>query len=80
MNFEGDDLDWALGELLHMTWEAKCAGVLPHEFNAGLFSACLRVINSYPFEVRAFCHAIWQDMQPTVVYRPWRPRAYARTR
>ena len=29
MNFEADDLDWALGELLHLTWEAKCASVLP---------------------------------------------------
>ncbi len=80
MNFDADDLDWAFGELLHLTWEAKCAGVLPHLYNPELFSACVRVINCQPFEVRAEVYRNWQRLEPTVVYLPWRRVALARAR
>ncbi len=80
MNFEADDLDWALGELLHLTWEAKCASVLPHLYKPQLFHACLRVINSHPFEVRKAAWDIWQAMKPTEVYEPRGRRANARAR
>jgi hypothetical protein len=80
MNFEGDDLDWALGELMHLTSQAKSAGVLPHLYSPALFAACRRVINAQPFEVAAPIHAIWLEMQPTVVYFNWYGRrANART-
>jgi hypothetical protein len=80
MNFEADDLDWALGELLHLTWEAKCAGVLPHFEKPQLFHACLRVINSYPFEIRKAAWDLWQEMRPTEVNQSWGQRANARSR
>ena len=80
MNFEGDDLDWALGELMHLTSQAKSAGILPHLYNPALFAACRRVINAQPFEVSAPIHAIWLEMQPTVVYfNSYGRRANART-
>lgn len=81
MNFEADDLDWALGELLHLTAVAKHAGVLPHLYNPSLFHSCLRVIYSQPFEVRKACWDTWQELQPTVVYCDWyRKRANTRSR
>jgi hypothetical protein len=81
MNFEADDLDWVLGELMHLTSQAKAAGVLPHLYNPTLFAACRRVINAQPFEVASHYHALWLEMEPTVVYLDWyRRRANARTR
>ena len=81
MNFEGDDLDWALGELMHLTSQAKSAGALPHLYNPVLFAACRRVINAQIFGVAAPLHAIWLEMEPTFIYRNWyRRRANARTR
>lgn len=74
MNFEGDDLDWALGELMHVTSRAKVAGVLPHLYDPALFAACRRVINAQPFEVAAPLHAMWFGMEPTVLFRNWYPR------
>jgi hypothetical protein len=71
MNFEGDDVDWALGELMHLTSQAKIAGVLPHLYNPTLFYACRRVINAQPFEIASQLHAIWMSMEPTVVYFGW---------
>jgi len=79
MNFEIDDLDWALGELLHMTWKAKCAGILPHLYDPVLFADCLRLIHHHPFVVQQYCNEIWQLLEPTNVFQPWRRRAYVRT-
>lgn len=53
-NFDGDDLDWVLGELFHMTKIACRKGVLPHEYDPALFTACMRVVNAQPLEVRRF--------------------------
>ena len=81
MNFEGDDVDWAFGELMHLTSQAKIAGVLPHLYNPALFAACRRIINAQSFEVAAPLHAIWLSMEPTVVFIGWyRHRANSRTR
>ncbi len=46
------DTDWALGELFHLISEGKRRGVMAHELDPALFSACMRVIGSEPFEVR----------------------------
>jgi len=53
MNFEDDDLDWALGELLHMIMEAKRAKIDPHNYDPDLFFSCMHVIGRQPFAVRA---------------------------
>jgi hypothetical protein len=68
MDFEIDDLDWALGELLHLTQQAKRCGMLVHKFNPELFSACMRCINNQPFEVRRAAHKIFTDLEPAKVF------------
>ena len=49
---EAWESDWALGELLHLISEGKRLGVIANELDPALFSACLRVIGSEPFELR----------------------------
>ncbi len=68
MEFEADDLDWALGELLHLTQEAKRYGVLVHKFDPELFSQCMRCINMQPFVVRERAMRIFLDLAPTSVF------------
>jgi hypothetical protein len=68
MDFEADDLDWALGELLHLTQQAKRCGMLVHKFNPELFSACMRCINNQPFAVRQRAIKPFHDLEPHKVY------------
>lgn len=49
---EAWETDWALGELLQLIWEGKRVGIMAHELDPPLFHACMRVINSEPFDVR----------------------------
>lgn len=51
------DLDWALGELLHMVSKASRVDVLPHRYDPDCFYACMCVINRQPYEVRRRCLA-----------------------
>lgn len=55
---EAWESDWALGELLHLIAEGKRRGIMAHELDPKLFSACMRVINCEPFEVRQAMHRI----------------------
>jgi len=55
--FEADDLDWAMGELLHMFWLAKRAGMQP----------CMQVIGCQPLEVGQRCIEIINDAKPKFV-------------
>jgi hypothetical protein len=65
--FEADDIDWALGELLHLIWRGKSAGVMAHEYNPLLFYRCIQVIGMQPFAVRQKCKKIIDGTQPHLV-------------
>ena len=69
MNFEADDLDWALGELLALIWRGKVAGIPAHELHPTLFHSYMRVVNAQPFAVRQKVREIITDMQPLRVMR-----------
>jgi hypothetical protein len=56
--FDDEDIDWAMGELLHMIGEAKRAGRWPHEYNPLLFYRCMHVIGRQPLEVGMNCMEI----------------------
>ena len=68
MGFEIDDLDWALGELLHITHMAKRYGMLVHKFNPDLFSECMRCINNQPFAVREEAIKPFLSLKPHKVF------------
>ncbi len=68
MNFDADDLDWALGVLLHLIWQAKMAGVLVHQYAPQQFFSCMQVINAQPFVVRQRVIEIIRGMEPTVLF------------
>jgi hypothetical protein len=57
-NFQPDDLDWALGELIQVAIEAKRAGKRLTEFNPGVKRRCMNVIGCCPPEVRFDCYEI----------------------
>lgn len=63
--------DWALGELLNLISEGKRVGIMAHELDPALFSACMRVIGSEPFELR---HRMWRIIQGTEYWRVYRYR------
>src|SRR5947209_6526320 len=44
MNFEADDFDWALGELLALIWRGKVTGTPAHLLEPRLFHDCMYVI------------------------------------
>jgi hypothetical protein len=56
MDFEPDDLDWAMGELLHLFDRASRLGILPHELDPAIFHPAWSVLNAQPFEVRQTAH------------------------
>lgn len=60
MNFEDDDLDWAMGEMLHMIKLADRFDIPPHEYNPELFFQCMHIIGRQPFEVKA---RVWPTLQ-----------------
>ena len=64
MIFEGDDFDWALGELLALIWRGKLAGIPAHLLELRLFHDCMRVINAQPFEDRQWAHQVITGMEP----------------
>jgi hypothetical protein len=55
---EAWECDWALGELLHLISDGKRRGIMAHELDPALFSACMRVIGSQAFVVRQELHRI----------------------
>ena len=58
MDFEADDLDWAVGELLDLFAQAERVGIPPHELNPDVFHPAWSVLNAQPFEVRQRAHRI----------------------
>lgn len=60
MNFDDNDLDWALGELLDMIGKANRARIPPHEHDPELFFDCMHVIGRQPFAVIA---GVWPTLQ-----------------
>lgn len=62
--FEEDDVDWALGELLHMMWQARRVGYWPHDYNRLLFYRSMHVLGCQPLQVRLKCLGIVRGMVP----------------
>lgn len=56
--FEIDDLDWALGELLHLISESKRTSLRPEEYQPLLFYRCMHVLGCQPLDVRLDCLVI----------------------
>ncbi len=72
---EAWESDWALGELLRLIAEGKRRGIMAHELDPALFSACMRVIGSEPFELREY---MWKTIIGSQYWRVYRYRyAYA---
>ena len=69
MHFEDDDLDWAMGELLHLFLQAGVRGVPPHKLRPDIFHPAWCVLNAQPFEIRQHAHRVLM-MQ---ILRPWEP-------
>ena len=59
--FDIDDIDWAMGELLQMIGEAKRARCWPHAYNPLLFYRCMHVIGRQPLDERLACMQIVRD-------------------
>jgi len=64
MNFEADDFDWALGELLALIWRGKVAGTPAHLLEPRLFHDCMYVIGAQPFDDRQWAHQVILGMEP----------------
>jgi hypothetical protein len=75
--FDADDIDWALGELLHMIWQAKRAGCPPHKYNPLMFTRCMHVIGRQPVDVGYQCMKTILDTNPTTGYRHFHANAFA---
>ena len=56
MNFDLDDLDWAMGELANLFAKANRVGIFPHLLDPDLFYNDWIVLNRQTFEVRSRCH------------------------
>ncbi len=56
MNFERDDLDWAMGELMHLFSRASLVGIPPHELDPDLFYDAWTVLCHQKYEVAVRCH------------------------
>ena len=67
MNFEPDDLDWALGELLALIWRGKVIGIPAHLLEPELFYDCMSVINRQPAEVRLAVKKLFIKIEPVKV-------------
>jgi len=66
VNFDGDDFDWALGELLHLIWRGKLADIPAHLLEPQLFYDCMSVIGMQPLETRLRAHKVIMGMEPFV--------------
>ncbi len=55
MNFDADDLDWAMGELANLFAKANQVGVFPHLLDPELFYGAWTVLNYQPYVVRSRC-------------------------
>ncbi len=55
MNFETDDLDWAMGELANLFAEANRVGILPHQLNPRLFYEAWTALCFQPLEISTRC-------------------------
>jgi hypothetical protein len=71
MQFEPDDLDWAMGELLHLFALAARLGVYPHHLRPDIFHPAWTVLNAQAFPIRQEAHRGLMT-----IYRP-PPRSFA---
>ncbi|MCB1976766.1 MAG: hypothetical protein KDE66_07135 [Nitrosomonas sp.] len=55
MNFEIDDLDWAMGELANLFSKANRTGIYPHELDYYLFHNAWGVLCMQPFQISSRC-------------------------
>lgn len=55
MNFDIDDLDWAMSELANLFSKANVTRVLPHLLDPELFYYAWTVLDSQPLAVRLEC-------------------------
>ncbi|PTN08866.1 hypothetical protein [Nitrosomonas aestuarii] len=55
MNFEVDDLDWAMGELANLFANSKRTGIYPHELDYYLFHNAWGALCIQPFKIRFSC-------------------------
>jgi hypothetical protein len=55
MDFEMDDLDWAMGELANLFAQANRVGKFPHELDRELFYGALTVLCFQSLEVSTRC-------------------------
>jgi hypothetical protein len=69
MNFEADDLDWALGELMALIWRGKASGIPAHNLEPELFYDCMCVVSAQPFKVRSHVLALINSIAPMRVSR-----------
>ena len=60
MEFDLDDLDWAMGELLVLFRRANRIGVYPHLLEPEVFRLGMTAINAQPFRIRQRC--LWDLM------------------
>lgn len=71
--FEGDDLDWAIGELLALFDEANAVGIYPHELNPTIFHDAWGLMCEQPFVVAQYWHRILMNK----ITRPLRHKSTA---
>lgn len=64
MNFEADDFDWALGELLALIWRGKLLGIPAHKLDPPLFHWAMSVIGMQLFVVREWAYRVFMGMEP----------------
>ncbi len=55
MQFDPDDLDWAMGELAQLFTRANLHSIYPHELDPELFRAAWSVVTAQPWEVALKC-------------------------
>lgn len=67
--FEGDDLDWALGELLELFERANRCGIYPSDLAPHVFWPAWDLLDCQPFEVRYR----WWGILLSKINRPLRP-------
>lgn len=69
MRFDSDDLDWAMGELLHLFARARRRGAFPHLLDPDLFHTAWTVLCAQPYPVRERCHFILMNGERTFTFR-----------
>ena len=64
MELDPDDLDWAMGKLLHLFSQANRFGIYPHELRPDIFHPAWAVLSRQPFEVAKYCYDLLMAQIP----------------